>query len=314
MTRIFISHSSRDKDIARRLAKDLRRARFHVWFDEWEIVIGDSITQRISAGLENADFVVVLLSEHSVSSGWVEKEWHSKIGVEATNREVVILPALVDQCHIPPLLLDKRHANLASSYTAGLAELIAALREHTLRRVRIQTGNAVITSRSSRPATLLIVDDEGRHVEELRRTFQAYGNSLTILTARDAGEGFIQFQKSLPDAVILDIMMPYGTARSEIDGTNDVDMLDAGLRLLERIRKDYPDHDFWCAVVTGRASRPLIARLQELLADNVGRIYLKPYNAFQLEYDLTSSLGIPCRLPTELLDEMYPGRGNHGDQ
>ena len=36
MTQIFLSHSSRDKDVARRLANDLQREGFEVWFDEWE--------------------------------------------------------------------------------------------------------------------------------------------------------------------------------------------------------------------------------------------------------------------------------------
>jgi hypothetical protein len=51
---VFISHRMADADLARRLAEEIQRAGYRVWLDEWEILIGDSVVERINAGLENA--------------------------------------------------------------------------------------------------------------------------------------------------------------------------------------------------------------------------------------------------------------------
>src|SRR4030042_792514 len=107
MTSVFLSHSSKDRDLARRIAKDLKNHSIKVWFDEWEIHVGHSISQMIERGLEKADFVAVLLTKHSVNSGWVEKEWQAKIGEEAAKRKVIILPLLGANCPIPALFGDK---------------------------------------------------------------------------------------------------------------------------------------------------------------------------------------------------------------
>jgi TIR domain-containing protein len=149
MPTIFLSHSSKDKDTARRIAVDLSMSDIRVWFDEWEIVIGESISQKISRGLEDSEFVVVLLSAHSVESGWVQKEWMSRIGEEAESKSVAILPVVVDDCVIPALLRDKRRADIREGYDGALRELIAAIRvlatagKAVSAGARIQSGQIV---------------------------------------------------------------------------------------------------------------------------------------------------------------------------
>lgn len=58
MPAVFLSHSSRDKKTAKRLATDIMMSNISVWLDEWEIHVGHSITQKISRGLDDVDFVV----------------------------------------------------------------------------------------------------------------------------------------------------------------------------------------------------------------------------------------------------------------
>lgn len=130
MTSIFLSHSNQDKEIARRLAIDLSMSGIKTWYDEWEIQVGHSISQRIETGLIDAEFVVVLLSKHSVASGWVQKEWRSRIGDEANSKGIIILPVMVDNCDTPPLLRDKRYADLRTDYLSGLRDLIDSIRAH----------------------------------------------------------------------------------------------------------------------------------------------------------------------------------------
>jgi hypothetical protein len=51
---VFLSHSSKDKAIARDVAERLRRDGLRVWFDEWVLRAGDSIPAKIEEGLEHS--------------------------------------------------------------------------------------------------------------------------------------------------------------------------------------------------------------------------------------------------------------------
>jgi predicted nucleotide-binding protein len=75
MRTVFISYSSKDRDFAERLAADLRASGVGVWFDQWEIKVGDSITQKINDGIHDNDYLAVVLSPDSVASDWVRKSF-----------------------------------------------------------------------------------------------------------------------------------------------------------------------------------------------------------------------------------------------
>jgi hypothetical protein len=98
-----------------------------VWLDEWEIRVGDPITQKIQLGINESDFVAVWLTKHSVRSGWVEREWQSRYGLEVTTGRVTVLPLLGERCDVPALLRDKKYADFAADYLHGLEELLAVL-------------------------------------------------------------------------------------------------------------------------------------------------------------------------------------------
>ncbi|MBF5055095.1 transmembrane sensor domain-containing protein, partial [Alcanivorax sp. 521-1] len=125
--KVFISHSSRDKTFARWIGTDLKAAGHTPWFDEWDIQVGESIPAKISDGLREADFVVVVLSEHAVSSQWVEREWHAKYWNEVSQGRIHVLPALYKDCEIPELLKTKRYADFRNNYNDGLEDLLVAI-------------------------------------------------------------------------------------------------------------------------------------------------------------------------------------------
>jgi len=106
------------------LAEDLKRAGLKVWLDEWEISVGDRITQKIQKGISDATYVAVWLTQASVMSGWVETEWQTKFEEEVTRRAVTVLPLLAENCEIPQFLKQKKYADFRTNYTAGLAELL----------------------------------------------------------------------------------------------------------------------------------------------------------------------------------------------
>lgn len=133
MSVIFLSHSSQDIELAERIAQDLRRHGIAVWFDQWEVLPGDSIRQRIEDGLESADFIGVLLTRDSVRSVWVQREWESRLAEPSPSRPIIPLKA--DDCELPPLLRGIRYADFSDDYAAGLSELLKTIRRGNAQQV-----------------------------------------------------------------------------------------------------------------------------------------------------------------------------------
>lgn len=127
MARVFLSHCSLDKEIVRRIADDLAHLGHRPWLDEWEIKVGECIITRVEQGLEDADYVVLILSPNAVASGWVDREWKQKYWQEIAKNTVMLLPALVKECDIPPLLRSRKYADFRQNYALGLVQLTSAI-------------------------------------------------------------------------------------------------------------------------------------------------------------------------------------------
>lgn len=130
MAKIFLSHSSKDKTFVRELANNLLKLGHIVWLDEWEISVGESIVSKITTGIGQAQFVAVVLSGNSIASGWVEQEWQTKYWQEVMTRQVMVLPILIDECEIPPLLSAKKYADFRQDYKIGLIQLATSLQPY----------------------------------------------------------------------------------------------------------------------------------------------------------------------------------------
>lgn len=126
--RVFLSHSSKDKEFVKWIAVDLGNAGHLPWLDEWEIRVGESIPTRVSEGIEQADAVAVVLSNNAVASRWVEREWQAKYWRELSEHRIMVLPILYQDCRIPTLLATKKYADFRSDYRSGLKQLLSALK------------------------------------------------------------------------------------------------------------------------------------------------------------------------------------------
>lgn len=127
MAKIFISHSSKDKSTAKKITIDLMKFGHDVWLDEWEINVGDCILTGIEGGIASADYVAIILTPHSISSNWVEKEWKTKYWDEIDKGDIHVLPLLLKDCQIPILLKSKKYADFRTDYESGLNELLKTL-------------------------------------------------------------------------------------------------------------------------------------------------------------------------------------------
>ena len=127
---LFLSHSFRDKAVVRTLAQDLEHAGFTVWLDEWRIRIGECIATAIEHAITDCRFVVLALSPHAVSSGWVDREWKAKYWMEVQDGRICVLPVIIEKCEVPLLLRTKRYVNISEDYDDGVRILVASLKDY----------------------------------------------------------------------------------------------------------------------------------------------------------------------------------------
>jgi hypothetical protein len=125
MVIVFLSYSSSDKEIARRLTDELTRVGVRVWLDECEIKVGDNIIQNIEQGIRDSDYLALILTPRSVTSKWVIEELSAARMVQPGSKK--ILPLLFETCEVPPLLKNTQWADFRGSFESGLQELLNAL-------------------------------------------------------------------------------------------------------------------------------------------------------------------------------------------
>ncbi len=71
MPMVFISYSHADIEIVNKVMVKLQEAGAEVWLDEQQMGVGESISNSCEAGILKADFVVLLMTPHSLNSRWV---------------------------------------------------------------------------------------------------------------------------------------------------------------------------------------------------------------------------------------------------
>ena len=124
---VFLSYSSKDKEFAEKLAQDLKKYHLPMFFDQWEIKVGDSIVEKINSALGKMTDLMIVLSNNSINSNWVKKELSSGLMKKLKDNSVDILPVLKEKCEIPPIIIDYKYANFTEDYETGFLDLIDAL-------------------------------------------------------------------------------------------------------------------------------------------------------------------------------------------
>jgi hypothetical protein len=80
----FVSHASEDKDaVARPLAMMLDAKGWKVWFDEFELKMGDSILASIDRGLASSEYGIVVLSPIYFDKFWTQEELDGLTAIRA---------------------------------------------------------------------------------------------------------------------------------------------------------------------------------------------------------------------------------------
>jgi hypothetical protein len=88
---VFVSHASEDKEkVVRPLAQALRKRGLEVWFDEFELKIGDSLRRKIDHGISRSRFGIVVLSPSFFAKGWPQYELDGLVTMSVTGAQVLL--------------------------------------------------------------------------------------------------------------------------------------------------------------------------------------------------------------------------------
>ena len=130
----FISHASEDKEKrVKPLAKALSRMKYRVWYDEFELRVGDSLRKSIDKGLLNSRFGVVVLSPAFFAKKWPQYELDGLTAREVDGHKVVLpIWHMLDRDDVfaySPTLADKIALSTRSISIKRIAEALAEVFE-----------------------------------------------------------------------------------------------------------------------------------------------------------------------------------------
>lgn len=95
MNRVFLSHSSKQKELVRKVASNLGKAQ--CVFDGYEFESGMSLLDDIIRGIRNTEIFVLFISDDALNSDWVKKEITLAKLDHDSNKKKKIFPILIDK-------------------------------------------------------------------------------------------------------------------------------------------------------------------------------------------------------------------------
>lgn len=123
---VFISHSKMNRRRAKRLASLLVLNGVRVWYDEWELLIGHDIYDKVYQGILDADYLALLITKTSLKSSWVMEELSLARQRELDEKSVTVLPLLYEKVDLPLHLKKRKYANFIN-FEMGFRQLMKVL-------------------------------------------------------------------------------------------------------------------------------------------------------------------------------------------
>lgn len=115
----FISHATEDKeDLARPLANFFDNLGLKIWYDEFELKPGDSLSEKIAEGLNQSKYGIVILSPNFLKKEWPKHELKGLITL-MLSRKSKILPVWHNLTKDDVVAFNPSIADIVAISTAG---------------------------------------------------------------------------------------------------------------------------------------------------------------------------------------------------
>jgi hypothetical protein len=87
----FISHAREDKArVVQPLFEELQRRNYRIWYDVYELKLGDSLRESIERGLTRSRYGIVVLSKAFLQKRWPKSELDGLVARESSGRKVIL--------------------------------------------------------------------------------------------------------------------------------------------------------------------------------------------------------------------------------
>ena len=97
----FISYSRHDQVFVRKLVDRLKKHGISIFYDEADIALGDSLIDSLSQAIQNAKYVLVVMSPDYFAGSWATKELDLARNQEFENKQTKVIPLLYRSCEDP---------------------------------------------------------------------------------------------------------------------------------------------------------------------------------------------------------------------
>ncbi|ETR68219.1 MAG: hypothetical protein OMM_10746, partial [Candidatus Magnetoglobus multicellularis str. Araruama] len=115
MKKAFLSYSHKDSQFVEELYRRLVRDGVSCFFDKSSILWGDNWVMALEKGLDQADFLVMVLSPHYIESEWGKLEYTTTMLDDPNNVKRKMKPLLLTHCDIPRFLKPIQLIDVSSS-------------------------------------------------------------------------------------------------------------------------------------------------------------------------------------------------------
>ncbi|MEO1445473.1 MAG: TIR domain-containing protein, partial [Cyanobacteria bacterium J06635_11] len=139
---VFLSHSSKDKDVVREIANRLKADSVRVWFDEWEIQPGDNIPHKLEEGLEHSRMLVLCMSAQAFGSDWAQLESNTFRFRDPLNQSRRFIPLRLDDAPLKGSLSQFSYIDWATKdQQKAYAQLLTACKPNKSKPNTHKTAN-----------------------------------------------------------------------------------------------------------------------------------------------------------------------------
>jgi TIR domain len=102
--KVFLSHSTKDKQFVQTFAAELEAENIQSWICEVDVEFGGNFVAKIEEGLRDADLTILFWSPEAAGSDWTQLEWTSVTAREISESRTRLGVVLLRDCEVPELL------------------------------------------------------------------------------------------------------------------------------------------------------------------------------------------------------------------
>ena len=210
---IFICHVHEDKEVfVNSLANALKDKGLNVWYDDFELTIGDSLPEKIDQGLARSMYGVVFLSENFFNKKkWAQDELNALVGREHAEGRKIILPVWhnIDEDDVrkfSPTLAVKYAVNTSSGLDYVVSEILRVFHvdgakhatvNQPVAQLALRKSCLDIIQRNDFPAWHQLIDEVTIPIPDELKKWKPRGEAALKRHAKDGGE---EWKKVLFDA------------------------------------------------------------------------------------------------------------------